>query len=200
MRDTPTLPIILSSILLLLPLPAIAQNTHDNSGPAVGESKTGESQLDELFASLALETDTRGARSIARKIWQVWTESGSDTVDLLMQWTSEAIRKEEYALAGDLLTQVTTLRPDYVEGWNRSATLHYLMSDYGRSLSDIERTLQLEPRHFGALAGLASILQRTEEDGRALETWYNVLKIYPANENAQNAVIELEEKLAGDGI
>ena len=73
------------------------------------------------------------------------------------------------------------------------------MSEYGKSISDIERTLQLEPRHFGALSGLAIILKRSGSDRKAMEAWYQVLEIYPANDAAQKAVIDLEEELAGRG-
>ena len=105
--------------------------------------------------------------------------------------------KRKFAVAEDLLDQVTTLAPEYAEGWNRRATLYFTMSDYGRSVADIETTLALEPRHFGALSGLAAILQRLNRDEEALVTWYKVLEIYPANKPAQSAVVALEEKLAG---
>ena len=74
------------------------------------------------------------------------------------------------------------------------------MQNYGKSIADIERTLALEPRHYGALAGLASILERIGEKERALETWYRVLTIYPAMKSAQDSVVRLEEDLAGNGI
>ena len=192
--------IVFLSIAVLSANMSLAQDRTDDTVLGAQPTKDDSQQLDELFTALSSETKLPGARRIARDIWRIWTESDSDTINLLMEWTSKAIREEKYALAQDLLTQVTTLQPDYVEGWNRRATLNYLVADYGRSLSDIERTLQLEPRHFGALIGLASILQKTQQDERALETWYSVLKIYPANERAQEAVIELEEKLAGEGI
>lgn len=157
-------------------------------------------RLDELFAKLKTESRAASAGRIARQIVGVWSDSGSDTINLLMQWSAEAIGRQEYATAQDLLEQVTTLKPDYAEGWNRRATLYFMMSDYTRSLADIERTLRLEPRHFGALSGLAAILQKASRNRQALDTWYRVLSIYPANRQAQKTVEELEEKLAGQGI
>ena len=94
-------------------------------------------------------------------------------------------------------SQVTVLAPDYAEGWNRRATLYFQKSDLSRSIADIETTLSLEPRHFGALSGLAVILNRLDRKQEALDTWYKVLEIYPANQTAQKAVIDLEEELAG---
>lgn len=153
--------------------------------------------LDQLFIDLRHQTRVPAANRIARQIWQKWTDSGSDTINLLMQWSATAMEAKNYATAEDLLTQVVTLAPDYAEGWNRRATLYFAQSDYGRSIADIERTLQLEPRHFGALAGLGLILDRTGKEKQALAVWYKVLEIYPANRRAQEAVVKLEEELAG---
>ena len=59
------------------------------------------------------------------------------------------------------------LRPDYVEGWNRRATLYYLQNDYTHALEDIAQVLVREPRHFGALAGLGMIMQDGRRQARA---------------------------------
>ena len=103
-------------------------------------------------------------------------------------------------VALDLLDQVIALRPDYAEGFNQRATLHFMMENYGKSIVDIERTLALEPRHYGALAGLATILEHLGEKDRALETWYRVLSVYPAMKSAQDSVVRLEEELADSRI
>ena len=104
---------------------------------------------------------------------------------------------KDFSKAQDLLDHVIVIAPDYAEGWNRRATLYYTIDDFGKSLADIETTLALEPRHFGALSGLAAIMQRIGREEEALEAWYKVLEIYPANKQAQEAVIQLEEALAG---
>ena len=75
-----------------------------------------------------------------------------------------------------------------------------MMQNFGKSIADIESTLALEPRHYGALAGLAAILERLGQPEKSLETWYRVLEVYPAMKNAQDSVIRLEENLAGSGI
>ncbi len=153
--------------------------------------------LDQLFSRLKTEADSKKAKHIERAIWQRWTQSGSDTIDLLMKWSAKAMKEENWAAAFDLLDQVVVLAPHYAEGWNRRATLYFLRSQYGRSMHDIEQVLKLETRHFGAMAGLGSILQRLDNDKRALVIWKHVLEIYPANKNAQKSVEALEKKLSG---
>lgn len=168
---------------------------------AATPKKAGEAAqtLDALFAELRTEPNRTAGRRIAQQIWSRWNDSGSATVNLLMGWAGEAMAQDKNALAEDLLEQVIAVAPDYPEVWNRRATLYFSMGKIGASLGDIERTLQLEPRHFGALSGLGLILQNTAKEQKALEAWNQVLKIYPANPQAQQAVIELEEKLAGQG-
>lgn len=173
--------------------PEVAVETED-------EDQSGDrsdSSLDSLFADLKKQTRTGAANLISKRIWAQWNDSGSKSVDLLMSRAATAMNDERNALALDVLAQVITLRPEYAEGWNRRATLYFKMKEFGRSISDIERTLALEPRHFGALSGLGIILQRLGRDQTALDTWYKVLALYPANKQAQKQVIELVEKLSG---
>ncbi|MEO0328644.1 MAG: hypothetical protein AAF217_08610 [Pseudomonadota bacterium] len=153
--------------------------------------------LDRLFEKLRVDPNSNSAKATARQIWREWTQTDSDTVNLLMRWASRAMGEKKHAQASDLLDRVVVLAPDYAEGWNRRATVHYYRKDFSKSIADIEATLTLEPRHFGALSGLAAILQRIGQDEKALETWYKVLEIYPANQQAQESVIELEEELSG---
>lgn len=153
--------------------------------------------LDRLFEQLRKDPRHSSASATAGMIWREWTASGSRSIDLLMKWAGTAMRNQDFAKAEDLLDQVIVLSPEFAEGWNRRATLYFHKLDYSRSLADVEKTLSLEPRHFGALSGLAAIMQRLDRDEDALKAWYRVLEIYPANKTAQNAVITLEEKLAG---
>ena len=154
--------------------------------------------LNDLFDELARQAKPSAANRTAKQIWQYWTASGSDSIDLLMGRVSVSMKADQNQIALDLLAQFISLAPDYAEAWNRRATLYFTMKEFGRSISDIEQVLKLEPRHFGALSGLAVILQGIGRDRKALETWYRVLEIYPANEQAQKAVIKLEDKLAGN--
>lgn len=156
--------------------------------------------LDGLFHTLKRTRNKTRAKVIEKRIWSRWQVSDNHTIDLLTHWARSATRKQQFSAALDLLDQVVTLKPEYAEGWNQRATLHFIMKNYVKSIADIERTLILEPRHFGALGGLANIQGLLGRDKDALATWYRALNIYPAMQGAQNAVIRLEEKLAGSSL
>ena len=156
--------------------------------------------LDGLFLQLSKTSSSRRGERISDRIWELWRESDSKSVDLLTGWARSAMAGKRFTQALDLLDQVVYLRPEFAEGYNQRATLHFVMENYAKSIVDIERTLALEPRHYGALAGLAAIFERLNQKERALDTWYRTLAVYPAMKNAQNSVIRLEEELAGSGI
>ncbi|TCD11434.1 hypothetical protein [Oricola cellulosilytica] len=157
-----------------------------------------QSRLDELFARLKRARDPRHAKTIADGIWAQWFRSGSATVDLMMGWANTAYDEKKYNVALDFLDQVVTRAPGFAEGWNRRATLHYSMDNFAKSMTDIQKTLELEPRHFGALAGMATILERVGRKEAALRAWERALAVYPAMESAQRAVIRLTDELAAE--
>jgi tetratricopeptide (TPR) repeat protein len=157
-------------------------------------------RLDKLFSDLKRERNEKAAERIANQIYLVWNDSGSASVDLMMQWSQKAIEDQKFDVALDFLDQVVTLQPSFAEGWNRRATVHFMMKNYGKSMADIDKTLELEPRHFGAIAGLAQIMADTGRKEQALRAWQRVLDIYPMLRNAQDQVAALSEELAGEGI
>ena len=156
--------------------------------------------LDQLFSKLKKERRPKIAKRLSKRIWAKWFKSDSASIDLLTGWARKAMNEKKYAVALDLLDQVTTLKPGYAEGWNQRATLHYFMQNYGKSLQDVERVLALEPRHFGALSGMGLIFQAFDQKERALAAWYKVLEVYPAMTSAQKAVIHLEDEITAKRI
>jgi tetratricopeptide (TPR) repeat protein len=163
----------------------------------VASLTTPKQRLDALFAELKKEGDEEKARQVAERIRLEWQDSGSATVNLLMQWANTAITDDKQTVALDILDQVIVLAPNYVEGWNRRATLHYQMGNYRKSMSDINRVLAIEPRHFGALAGMAAMLESSGKNELAMRAWQQFLDIYPSDRKAQEQLGELAEKLAG---
>jgi tetratricopeptide (TPR) repeat protein len=99
-----------------------------------------------------------------------------------------------------LLDKVVKLKPEYVEGWNRRATIYYLQNEYAKSLGDIRDVLAREPRHFGALAGLGMIMQELGDDKPALDAFRKALEINPHLEKLPDMVKSLTEKVEGRPI
>ncbi|MEM5474528.1 hypothetical protein WNZ14_22620 [Hoeflea sp. AS60] len=190
------IPVVITALLCgnTLGMSALAENAPATSTTASAQPA---SMLDSLFAELKRERDEKQAKRISERIWAKWRDSGSATADLLMQWADKAVADNKNGLALDLLDQVVVLIPDYPEGWNRRATLNYAMGNHGKSMSDISRVLALEPRHFGAIAGMAAILAASGNDELELRAWEQMLEVYPANRQAQKRIGELADKLAG---
>lgn len=180
------------------PVPAFAADS-DTAAPAVAPPNA-ESRLDKLFGDLKRERNEKAAQRIADRIREQWNKSGSASIDLMMLWSAEAMDAKKFDVALDFLDQVVTLSPTYAEGWNRRATVHFMMNNYQKSMADIEKTLQHEPRHFGALAGMAQILSNTGRKELALEAYQRVLDIYPMMRAAQSEIATISEELAGEGI
>lgn len=156
--------------------------------------------LDTLFGALKVAPDETSAKAIEDRIWAAWIVSGSDTCDLLMNRVKEATDEKDYDLAIKLLDAIIAIKPDYVEAWNRRATVFYLKQDYGHALADIREVLAREPRHFGALAGLGMILQDMGNDKHALEAFRRALAIDPHLQNLSDVVKTLTEKVEGRDI
>lgn len=157
-------------------------------------------KLAELYAALKRSKSEAIAADLANSIREEWTASGSATVDLMMQWADQAMLAKNNGAAMDYLDQVVTLKPDFAEGWNRRATLHFGMTNYSKSMLDIEKTLQLEPKHFGALAGMGMIFLTLNQKERALAAYQKALDVYPLMRDIQKTVGELEDQMAGSRI
>ncbi|MCB1373049.1 MAG: hypothetical protein KDJ78_02510, partial [Rhodobacteraceae bacterium] len=122
--------------------------------PVAAQTAEQAEKLDTLFAELAQPGRTDWQR-IEGEIVRIWSHSGSDAMDLLLERGNAALAAEDYDLALELFSALTDHAPDFAEGWNARATTFYLLDEYALSIADVERVLALEPRHFGALAGLA---------------------------------------------
>lgn len=156
--------------------------------------------LDFLFGALKAAPDEVSAKAVEARIWSLWTATTSDTAALLMLRAKAAMDSKDMDVALKLLDAVIKLRPDYIEAWNRRATLYYLQNQYTRSMEDIREVLIREPRHFGALAGLGMIMQETGDDKRALDAFRKALAINPHLERIPDMIKTLTEKVEGRDI
>jgi tetratricopeptide (TPR) repeat protein len=156
--------------------------------------------LDFLFEALKIAPDAETAKHIENRIWSLWLASGSDTATLLMTRVKTAMDAKDNELALKLLDVIIELKPDYVEAWNRRATIYYMQKDYVRSMADIRQVLALEPRHFGAISGLGMILQEFGDDRRALEAFRRAVQVHPHLQKIPDLIKTLTEKVEGRPI
>jgi tetratricopeptide (TPR) repeat protein len=208
----PTFGLAMATLILGLSWPAVAQvqpppQSPKKPAPIVAPKNLPHvprgdrlHNLDFLFGALKAAPDEETAKAVEQRIWAVWVISRSDTANLLMTRVATAVEAKDTDLAIKLLDSIIKIKPDYIEGWNRRATLYYTKKDYGRALADIREVLKREPRHFGALAGLGMILQDIGDDKQALEVYRRALAVYPKLERIPDLVKTLQEKVEGRDI
>ncbi|KWV58983.1 hypothetical protein AS156_32885 [Bradyrhizobium macuxiense] len=207
------LAILIATLLLAAPVGAAAQGDPRVIPPPKAQKKLPEAPsklprvpadrtrgLDFLFGALKAAPDEDSARHVEARIWALWLQTPSDTAALLMVRAKAAIDAQNVDVAMQLLDAVVKIRPDYVEAWNRRATIYYLKSDYVHALEDFQQVLLREPRHFGALVGLGTIMQDIGDDKRALDAFRKALAIDPYLEKIPETVKQLSEKVEGRDI
>jgi len=157
------------------------------------------STLDELFEQLQ-EGDGGGYERIERKIWREWRRSGSDSVDFLLERGMDAMSNGNLTTAVEHFTAAIDHAPDFAEAWNMRATTFFMMDEFGLSVADIQETLRLNPRHFGALGGFGMILEQTERPKQAMGVYKKLLNVHPHNKAALAAFARLSELLQGTAL
>lgn len=172
-------------------------------GMASAQSAIGKSSLAAAapyLDQLKSATDEAMARMLEARVWASWSQTGNDEVDGLMAKSAVLMQTQSLDEALAVLDTVVAKAPDFAEGWNKRATLLYMMSDYNRSMSDIGHVLALEPRHFGALSGIGLIRLAKGDKAGALAAYKQVLEIDPQNIGAKASFEALSKDLQGDPI
>ena len=168
------------------------------AAPVAGQ-EAGAGDIERLLGELA-RPDQPDWRQIEQTILEQWSHSGSPAMDLLLQRGMEALAAGDTEAALDHLGALTDHAPDFAEGWNARATVFYARGEIGFALEDIRRTLILNPRHFGALTGLATILEEMGREADALEAWRAVEAIHPHSPELQEAIGRLEKIVEGERL
>lgn len=182
------MPPSLRAMTVALSMIALAPAAADQTDP----------RLDGLFARLQ-STDRPGeAQALEQRIWQIWIESDDPKENRLMALGIRAMSLRRLPQALERFDRLVEVAPEFAEAWNKRATVHYLMGNYGASVRDIQRTLALEPRHFGALSGLGLIYDALEEPAAALRSFEAALEINPHMEGPRQRMEELRRSLRGD--
>lgn len=167
----------------------------ESTTPLTAAEKQKEAKLDQLFTELKHTEDPEQTLALQAKIWEIWMISEEQEVNQLMLQGIEAMASEEFDEAIGYFTKVTELKPSYPEAWNKRATLLFMMGNLESALQDIEKTLVLESRHFGALSGLAAIYLAEGKESQALKTYERIARIAPAEPHVQEQIQHLRGKM-----
>ncbi len=150
-----------------------------------------------LFELLLAAPDSESSWLIERQIWAIWSQNGDRRINHLMEAGSWLLGAGSYDRAFEVFDRITVDAPEFSEGWNKRATVLYLLRDYAASVRDIQQTLALEPRHFGALSGLGLIYRAIGKPESALRVFRKTLEIHPQSASAKAHIEALRDELEG---
>lgn len=173
--------LVLAAILVTAPAPADRQDA----------------RLDGLFDRLQTARNQDEADIISESIWAIWTYAGIEDVDRLMSVGIVAMAQGQFAVALAAFDAIVAKAPKFAEGWNKRATVYCLIGRYQDSIADVERTLALEPRHYGAISGLGLIHLALGQDKAALAAFERALRVNPHMPAIHEHVRALKRKLQG---
>ncbi len=166
---------------------------------AAGAAVADDGELEALFEGLK-GADPAAAVQIEGRIYQIWSQSGSPSMDLLLTRGRDALEEGDNIKAIRHFTALIDHAPDFAEGYNGRATAYFQVGRYGLSLEDIRHTLRLNPRHFSAMSGLALILEELGREEDALEAWREVEKLHPNRDGLKDAIARLERSVEGEAL
>jgi tetratricopeptide (TPR) repeat protein len=172
----------------------MAQGTPPSTAPTPDAGARAK-RLDELFVRLKAVKVQEEGDDIVAQIWKLWQQSGNEKLDAAMERAMLLMGQGLGTLAMPILDEIVAEKPDWAEGWNKRATVLYLMGEHDRSLADIDRTLMLEPRHFGAIAGIGLIRIEKGEMREALAAFRRALAINPFLRERHGLIPQLEKEL-----
>ena len=165
--------------------------------PAMARADQTDSRLDGIFEQLKEAKTTREGALLEASIWQIWSETDEDDAAFLFRRGLDAMANDLPEDALGYFSDAIKKAPEFAEAWNKRATVLYLMGDYQRSVADVEQTLALEPRHFGALAGLGLINLALNREAAALKAFEAALKVHPQQPGLRAKAKELRDRLGG---
>tara|TARA_B100000902_G_scaffold329422_1_gene325906 strand:- start:91 stop:636 length:546 start_codon:yes stop_codon:yes gene_type:complete len=150
-------------------------------------------ELNRLFNELKIK-DSLITQKTEQKIWDIWsTHPTDDKLTLILSEGSKFVRDQQLSNAIDVFTKVIQLDPTWAEAWNKRATVLYLLGDYEGSQKDIDKVLELEERHFGALAGQGLVNIKLENYEKAIESYKKAQEIYPSMKSPEIMIEQIKE-------
>ena len=168
--------------------------------PIVVSADQTDQRLDDLFQTLQTSNDASELIEVEAAIWEIWYDSGEADVDSQMMTAGALVSAGDLVAAESTYSRIIEQYPNFSEGWNRRATVRFYQRDYDGSLADIEQTLKLEPRHFGAIWGLGMILGLQQDYQRAIIAFETLLEIKPNSQDARPRIEMLKQALAKEAV
>ena len=199
------LPILAAVVLAANAAAAAAPGTagRGSAEPRAQDPKTSErktpppASLDDLYARLRDAEDDAEAKGVATLIERRLDRSGSATADLLTDRARQAMTAHDFPLAAELMDRATAIEPGWSEGWNRRATVLWLLTDRDSAIADLQRALVLEPRHFEAWAALGRIYLAADDKVRAMNAFRRAAALYPRMPKLKDAMEHLAPEVDG---
>ena len=178
---------ILSIIILFLSTTALSANERDT-------------QLDKLFTELKKNISSSSPK-IAQQIWTLWSTHPTDEkLTSILDEGSRLVQDQKLIRAIDIFTDVIEIDPTWAEAWNKRATVFYMVGEFQKSQDDIDKVLELENRHFGALAGQGMVNIRLKNYDKAKRSYQKAQEIYPAMKSSKVMIEQIEELIKRQSI
>jgi tetratricopeptide (TPR) repeat protein len=145
------------------------------------------SDLPQLAAALR-DNDEVVRENAESSMWQVWSRSGDPTIDRLFATGLEQMNARQGEQAVETFSEIIRRKPDFAEGWNKRATVYYLLGEYQKSLADCDEVMKRNPYHFGALSGYGMIYMQLDQPAIALEYFERALRVNPNLESTRQTI------------
>lgn len=155
-----------------------------------------DSRLPNLFDKLYFSVTNQEINIITKKIWDIWHETNDIKIEADFYRGIESMRTRDLIMSINFFSKVIEKKPDFAEGWNKRATVYFMMGEFDKSMFDINQTLQLEPRHFGALDGMGLIFMHLQQYSKAIKIYDQMLKIFPNNKSIVDKKILMQDYLS----
>ena len=156
--------------------------------------------LNKLFDQLIKTHNVNNAEQLEKKIWSIWSEHpNNNKLTERLEFGTELMQYGDYNFALKVFNNILVTDSRWSEAWNKRATVYFLMSQFKNSLNDIDKVLDIEPRHFGALSGQARIFIKLQEYEKAIKSIENALKFYPSFKSRE-LIPEIERLIKEDSV
>lgn len=149
-------------------------------------------ELDNLFKKLKINS-TSLTLEIEQKIWKIWSTHPADgQLTKKLKAGSDLVNKNKYLESIKIFSEVIDQDPSWAEAWNKRATVLYMIGEYEKSQKDIDKVLELEKRHFGALAGQGLVNIKLKNYEKAIKSYQRALEIYPSMQSPEIMIKQIE--------